>query len=234
VTATLLLRLYGPLQSWGMESRFSHRDTGREPSKSGVIGLLCAALGKPRAESPADGHPSLAELAALRMGVRVDQPGSLLTDFHTASNVLRAQGGIKPTVLSYRNYLCDACFLVGLEGDRSLLARLEQAVRRPVWHLSLGRKSCVPALPLTLPEAEPNGPGLVDLPLEQALQSVTLIRREPGNSPVHLVIENLEGGTEIRKDVPVCFAERDFASRLVGSKDIPSEELKPCISPDSY
>ncbi len=46
--SVLLLRLAGPLQSWGTQSRFRVRDTGREPSKSGVIGLLCTALGRPR------------------------------------------------------------------------------------------------------------------------------------------------------------------------------------------
>jgi CRISPR system Cascade subunit CasD len=42
---TLLLRLVGPMQSWGTTSRFDQRDTGKEPSKSGVIGLVAAALG---------------------------------------------------------------------------------------------------------------------------------------------------------------------------------------------
>ena len=46
--SVLLMRLAGPMQSWGTQSRFGHRDTGTEPSKSGVIGLLCAALGWPR------------------------------------------------------------------------------------------------------------------------------------------------------------------------------------------
>ncbi|MCC6935346.1 MAG: CRISPR-associated protein Cas5, partial [Thermomicrobiales bacterium] len=30
-TATLLLRLTGPMQAWGTQSRFTHRDTGLEP-----------------------------------------------------------------------------------------------------------------------------------------------------------------------------------------------------------
>ena len=42
--SVLLLRLAGPMQAWGTQSRFTVRDTGLEPSKSGVIGLLCAAL----------------------------------------------------------------------------------------------------------------------------------------------------------------------------------------------
>ena len=43
--ATLLLRLAAPLQSWGMDSKFETRKTNREPTKSGVVGLLAAALG---------------------------------------------------------------------------------------------------------------------------------------------------------------------------------------------
>ena len=43
--SVLLVRLAGPMQSWGSQSRFSHRDTEREPTKSGVVGLLSAALG---------------------------------------------------------------------------------------------------------------------------------------------------------------------------------------------
>ena len=46
--ATLLLRLQGPMQSWGTTSRFDERDTQLEPSKSGVLGLVCAALGRDR------------------------------------------------------------------------------------------------------------------------------------------------------------------------------------------
>jgi CRISPR system Cascade subunit CasD len=75
-TSTLLLRLAGPMQSWGTQSRFGIRDTGLEPSKSGVIGLLCAALGWGREHDVTD-------LAELRMGVRVDRAGVLRTDYHT-------------------------------------------------------------------------------------------------------------------------------------------------------
>src|SRR5438874_2169794 len=85
----LLLQLAAPMQSWGTQSRFSVRDTGLEPSKSGVIGLLCAALGKPRAEQASDGFPTLAELAALRMGVRVNREGVPKVDYHTAGGTHR-------------------------------------------------------------------------------------------------------------------------------------------------
>ena len=86
---TLLLRLAGPMQSWGTDSRFTYRETRLEPSKSGVIGLLCAALGKPKndpqkpEEADLPDCPSLSRLAGLEMGVRVDRPGVMLKDYHT-------------------------------------------------------------------------------------------------------------------------------------------------------
>ena len=46
--STLLLRLAAPLQAWGTDSKFETRRTNQEPSKSGVIGMLAAALGLPR------------------------------------------------------------------------------------------------------------------------------------------------------------------------------------------
>ena len=178
---TLLLRLTGPMQAWGLESRFSVRDTDRVPTKSGVLGLVCAALGKPRAERLDDGHPALADLAALQMGVRVDQPGQLRRDYQTASDVLLARATpkriakgnpeLKATEPSERFYLADAWFTVGLAGrDRALLERIDTALGAPRWPLALGRKAMPPGLPVRICDrGEPAG--LVALPLYDALVS---------------------------------------------------------------
>lgn len=189
----LLLRLEGPLQSWGYRSRFSDRDTGLEPTKSGIVGLLCCALGRSRSESPAD-------LAALAMHVRVDREGALLKDFHTAGggtfrdelgyyaprssgdtppqyNVLKTDG-LRPVynpkkgtkwnpVLTERHYLQDASFLVALEGDKGLLETLAMALRDPAWPLALGRRSCPPTASVLA--------GLRDLDGVEALKSEPLI-----------------------------------------------------------
>ncbi len=108
--SALLMRLAGPMQSWGTRSRFGNRDTGLEPSRSGVVGLLCAALGLARDHPLDDFAPD-----RLRMAVRVDREGRLMRDFHTAQNVRRADPskGVQDTVLSERFYLADADFLVG-------------------------------------------------------------------------------------------------------------------------
>ena len=89
---TLLLRLVGPMQSWGTTSRFDQRDTGKEPSKSGVIGLLAAAMGIER-----ENWSELEPLTRFSMGVRHDRPGVPKCDYQTAGcaksdTVIRADG----------------------------------------------------------------------------------------------------------------------------------------------
>ncbi len=145
---TLFLRLEGPLQAWGNEqSKFVIRRTAEAPTKSGVIGLLCAALGIPRVEAPTIWLP---KLAALRMGVRIDLPGDRWWDYHTvAPGTATAGGGTKKdAVLTRREYLCDASFLVALMGEASLIAALRDAMEHPIWTPYLGRKCCPPSRPL--------------------------------------------------------------------------------------
>ena len=53
----LLLRLAGPLQAWGAKSRFTVRATELAPTKSGVIGMLAAAVGRTRTAPIQELHP---------------------------------------------------------------------------------------------------------------------------------------------------------------------------------
>ncbi len=234
---TLLLRLDGPLQAWGTASRFGTRDTGREPSKSGVIGLLCAALGKPRSERPGDGFPTLSAFARLRMGVRVDREGIVQRDFHTVGG---GPGSGGADVVSTRFYLADARFLVGLEdnGDGELLRRLDAALARPVWQLCLGRKAFVPAAPVRLPD------GLSERPLETALREYPRLDGEPGGRPpasgqpstgeLRLVIED-PAGAAVRQDVPLSFnpATRRFALRRVRTEFFTPPATVPAAATDN-
>jgi CRISPR system Cascade subunit CasD len=146
---TILLRLEGPLQSWGTQGRFGIRDTEREPSKSGVLGLVGAALGMARND-----HPTLAALRTLAFAIRVDREGTVLRDYHTAGGgsfrghsygVWSAEAK-NPTAVTERYYLQDASFLVALSGeDEELLARIASALQHPKWALCLGRRACVPS-----------------------------------------------------------------------------------------
>jgi CRISPR system Cascade subunit CasD len=201
----LLLRLSGPLQSWGVQSRFAVRDTGREPSKSGVIGLLCAALGRPR-------EASIDDLTALRMGVRADQEGHVERDFHTAMDVLRARGSTKDTEPSARYYLADARFLVGFAGaDATFLENLHRALRSPTWTLFLGRKACVPGEPVWLRDGLRRDTTLLD-----AFQSYPWLGCDPRQRPERLrVVLEDDAGAAVRPDQPLSFAARRFAPRRV-------------------
>lgn len=192
--SVLLLRLAAPLQSWGDASRFSRRQTRPEPTKSGVLGLLAAAQGRRRTDP-------LEDLAGLRFGVRVDQPGRLLRDFHTA----RSLDGSRTMPLSERYYLQDAVFLAGVAGDHDLLAALDAAVRSPAFPLFLGRRSCPTTLPVTL--------GLWDADLEPALRAHPWLAADwyrkmvPDPCLLRLVIEtdDLTSAGEVVRDQPVSF-----------------------------
>lgn len=137
--SVLLLQLAGPLQAWGSSSRFARRTTEPAPTKSGVIGLLAAALGRERSHDPGD-------LAALRFGVRVDQRGTPIRDYQTAHHF--ETGRSMP--VSERFYLADAVFVAALEGPDDLIDTLHDAVRHPVFLPYLGRRSCPPSRPLDL------------------------------------------------------------------------------------
>lgn len=151
MTSTLLLKLSGPLQSWGTDSRYSTRDTSPHPSKSGVVGLIAAAMGRRRSDPVED-------LASLRFGVRIDQPGSMAKDFQTAIDWRTG----KPQPLISRYYLADAVFVAAIEGPESVLEGIESALRSPRFPLYLGRRSCPAGADLVLGIREGN--------LESALQ----------------------------------------------------------------
>jgi len=208
---TLLIRLQGPLQSWGTRSRFDHRDTWPYPTKSGVVGLLAAALGRDRRED-------ISDLAALRMGVRVDRKGVLKVDYQTAQNVLAADLKAKRDVQSWRYFLSDAAFLVGLEGERNLLETLHQALKNPRFPLYLGRKSYVPSPPPYLPD------GLVEAPLAEALEGYPYLLRGKPQENLLLALEDEEG--RLVYDQPAGpFSERRFAARFVREEVLPKERV---------
>jgi CRISPR system Cascade subunit CasD len=200
---TLLLRMRAPMMSWGDHSRFTIRDTRREPTKSAVIGLLCAALGRPRWEPVHD-------LAALKMGVRVNKEGIVQCDYHTIMDSIKSSGGKGDTVLSDRYYVADADYLVGLEGDATKLAELDAALQKPRWQLYFGRKSFVPSLPVRA--------GIVESPLKEALENYQLDDSQPAKrrSPksIRYVLE-VSDSLDVRQDVPLDWQNRLFGSRCV-------------------
>ena len=225
-TAYLALLLDAPLQSWGFASRFQRRTTGLHPTKSGVIGLICAAMGLPKGSD--EERQKLLELRALKMtsiaiprqqtnawtGETTELAARRLEDFHTVgggydketqrqSIPRKASGGPcdNPTV-SRRQYLNDARFGVILVGDLFVLERAAAALQDPIWGVWLGRKSCIPAELIfrgifeMRAEAERNLIG--DAPIDQftRLQEVA----------------NLDAGTDSYNDQPVSFGTSDSSA----------------------
>jgi CRISPR-associated protein Cas5/CasD subtype I-E len=89
------------------------------------------------------------------MGVRVDRSGIPDWDYHTAGakfGIRSADGEIKrtastgeyETLLSRRQYLYDASFLVALQGDTKTIEEFAGFLDNPAWPLFLGRKCCIP------------------------------------------------------------------------------------------
>ncbi|AEB11724.1 type I-E CRISPR-associated protein Cas5/CasD [Marinithermus hydrothermalis] len=211
---TLLLRLQGPMQSWGTRSRFDHRDTWPYPTKSGVLGLLAAALGRDRKED-------ISDLAALRMGVRVDQKGVLKVDYQTARNVLAADGRALRDVQSWRYYLSGAAFLAGVEGTEELLQQIHQALRNPRFPLYLGRKSYLPSPPPYLPD------GLRPEELEEALRGYPYLLKEKPREDLLLALEAPPEQGRLVYDQPLApFAQRRFGARYVREIVLPKEEVR--------
>lgn len=157
----LVFRLYGPLASWGEIAVGESRHTAPYPTKSALIGLLGAALGIRRDED--------AKQAALANGYhfacKVLCNGSLMRDYHTTQvpdsagkrtyrtrrDELVMGADRLGTVLSSREYRCDSKILVSVqaqEGAPHSLAALHDALLKPKFQLSLGRKACVLAAPL--------------------------------------------------------------------------------------
>ncbi|MCD9904240.1 type I-E CRISPR-associated protein Cas5/CasD [Streptomyces sp. MT29] len=237
--AGLLLRLTGPLQSWGLHSHFNERDTAPFPTRSGVIGMLASALGRRRGQ-PID------DLTALHMTVRTDRPGVLLRDLHTVggglpgkATVTTAEGKKRPgdtgTLLTHRHYLADAAFTIALttpqdtSENRLLLDRCAKALRTPRWPLHLGRRSCPPEGPLLLGQSDDALHHLIHLPLAAqpprtqvgGSTAVEFLADRPLTflpAPAHTISETHEDGTHASgelNDQPVSYhpSQRAYLAR---------------------
>lgn len=156
----ILLWLEAPLQSWGADSRFGRRDTLDFPTKSGLLGLLCCALG-----AGGEQRELLDEMAELRQTVLAfqresDERPPLLRDFQMVGsgydenndwekllipkkrNGSKANGG--GTKMTYRYYLQEAAFAAALEVPAARAKDFAEALQAPVWDIYFGRKCCAP------------------------------------------------------------------------------------------
>lgn len=161
MTEFLLFTLYAPLSSWGEIAVGEMRGSWDRPGRSAMLGFVAAALGLVREDREA--HDALD--TGYGVAVRLDAPGTVLSDYHTAQTVAasavkkhrpasRAEllgAGDHETILSRRAYRQDALVTVLLwarPGARWTLGELAEALRHPAFVLYAGRKANPVGLPL--------------------------------------------------------------------------------------
>ena len=209
--AYLAIYLDAPLQSWGYQSRFDRRTTLSHPTRSGLIGMFCAAMGTDRTDTA-----QLAQFNRLTMTIYAFQTAGRLMDFHTVGGgwdkkthpqnvVPKADGKCGNTVVTRREFLQHSKFGVVLEGDSGLLDRISQALKNPKWGIWLGRKSCVPAAPVYQGMFASKAPAL-EILQTRAGKPATLVVRE---------VVQFADGTDTLMDTPIDFAKREFIPRRV-------------------
>lgn len=208
--ACLGLLLDGPLQSWGFASRFDRRSTALHPTRSGVLGLVAAALGIDKysvgEEQRIASFESLS-LTSFTLPRRSRRGDDLemqrLEDYHTVTGIRRASGKLDrdATVQTYRHYLLDSRFGVLVEGPSALLEEISSALQDPKWGGWLGRKCCIPASPV-----------LVAAPDTRTATWSALLRRAgydgseaEGQFDRVVEVSPAEPGAEMIEDRPLAF-----------------------------
>lgn len=133
MTKKIRLRLDGPLQSWGIASVGAYRRTGHTPTKSGVVGLVSAALGYDF------GDTRIKELSdKLDFSYKTLKHGMIVSDYQIVRYGTR-KSDVKQV---YRYYIQDGSFDAYLTGDDKTIDAINDALRHPVYPLYLGRKGC--------------------------------------------------------------------------------------------
>jgi len=160
MTTYLLMWLEAPLQSWGYDSKFNRRDTLNFPTKSGILGLICCALGAAGEQLELLSTFSTLSQTVLSYTRQKRECEPMLCDFHMVGSAYNEKnpwesllipktsdgkksvgGGAKMT---YRYYLQDMAFAVIVEVPVKISTDLSEALQNPIWDLYLGRKNCAP------------------------------------------------------------------------------------------
>ncbi len=209
----LVLRLEGPLQSWGFDSQYNRRNTGLMPTKSAIAGMCCAALGLSRGSKvelkflKSFSEIRMTTIAIPKKVLEHELCVGRLQDYHTIQNTRKASGGIKGTHITHRQYLTDAAFGVLLEANTTILGNISRALADPKWGIWLGRKTCIPSAPILVGMHHNKNEALALLLGEEPIEAFT--RQED--------VKYFSEGKDSLPDSPVSFApsRRIFTPRRV-------------------
>lgn len=215
----LLLWLQGQLQAWGSDSRFNRRETGDFPTKSGVLGLICCALGKGGAQttflekfadlsqtvlsyipesSRKQPQPGLRDFQMVGSAYNRDDPWENLLIPKTVEGKSAVSGGTK---LTERYYLQDSYFAVAVEmPDQAHADLVAHGLQYPIWDIYLGRKCCPPT-DLIYRGIFPSS--------EEALEAAKKIAGDKNLVEKCKIVSGIapEGETIVLNDVPIQFGQ---------------------------
>lgn len=225
----LIMWLAGPMQSWGYDSRFDTRRTLDFPTRSGITGILLAALGASGTQ-----EQLLGELADYPLTVYSfdDENNLSLTDFHmvgngyddskwgrmmspkTSDGATPVGGGAK---LTYRQYLLDRCFGAVWQMPEAVCKKFAAALQHPVFDLFLGRKCCIPS--------ELIFQGIADS-ADDAFAVIASLAEKHQLTPLYVFRETAECGgdteTVLLADVPLRFGlHKVYGERWVTKESLP-------------
>lgn len=218
---TVVMRLEGPLQSWGIESKGAARGTLDFPSRSGVMGMILAAMGLGGSQ-----EEMLERLSPGRMDViswhRPGRQMKEMTDFQTVGTCYdgkdpwqslmiprKRDGKASSTAAKIirRHILQDATFTVLLEVDDGIADDVATALSYPAWPLFLGRAAYIPSQFIyagtsdSIKDAE-----ILAEKVMEGYDKDTIVREEDGCTP----------GAIVLTDVPLSFGKtRRYCTRYV-------------------
>ena len=200
----LILKLEGPLQAWGGHTFEDRRPSEIFPTRSGLLGLLAACLGIDRT----DGERQQALASSVLFAVRVDNPPIKMIDYHTVKNARKEHQGLKSneTIQTWREYLQDAKYTIAVwltDAATLSLAALVDAINKPVYTPSLGRRSCPMTRPLFADKFSATNEH----------EALALIGPEGGTVYSDSIDESKP--KLLIRDVPISARKRQFATRQV-------------------
>lgn len=204
MTDYLILKLEGPMQSWGGHTFEDSRPSELFPTRSGLLGLLAACLGYNRTD--VDKQQALA--ASLLFAVRIDNKPIKMVDYHTVKDARKEYQGLKSneTIQTWREYLQDAKYTVAIwltDHASVTLDDLVAAINKPVFTPFLGRRSC----PLVRP--------LFESRITANDELAVLSEVKPGVGTIYSEISAVGKPKLLMRDVPIHGRKRQFATRTI-------------------
>ncbi len=214
---TILLKLKGPMQSWGTSSHFETRNTDYYPSKSALIGIIAASFGYRR-----DQEQKIKELNELDFALRIDQPGMLLRDYHIAKKYKKT-GEFERTYVTNRYYMEDAVFVVAIShaNDRRV-EEIYEALQHPYFSPFMGRRSCPVPLDFIIKMTEEDAVTALE---KLEWQAAEWYKKKYSDYRLEIYADKAlipQGIATMRKDYVISFSqkERKFGPRFEVRKSI--------------